>query len=48
MTENKWSIFEAIDKSNKLRASGDEYGYYYNKDGMMDIGDPLVFNKPDL
>ncbi len=47
MTENKWSIFEAIDKSNKLRASGDEYGYYYNKDGMMDIGDPLVFNKPD-
>tara|TARA_Y100000593_G_scaffold4444_1_gene8828 strand:+ start:909 stop:3149 length:2241 start_codon:yes stop_codon:yes gene_type:complete len=47
VTENKWSIFEAIDKSNKLRASGDEYGYYYNKDGMMDIGDPLVFNKPD-
>ena len=46
MAENKWSILEAVNESNNLRASGDEFGYYY-KDGMMHIGDPLVFNQPD-
>ena len=46
MAENKWSILEAVNESNNLRAGGDEFGYYY-KDGMMHIGDPLVFNQPD-
>jgi len=46
VAENKWSILEAVNESNNLRAGGDEFGYYY-KDGMMHIGDPLVFNQPD-
>ena len=40
-----FSIVDEIIKSNELRSSGEEFGYYYNKDGRLDIGDQFAVSE---